>query len=153
AKELQEHFGMPQQNSAHREHSTEVQFALLKHYISHAKIVELVYSHETPHNIARVIEHVLNKEGWGVIISTDLSHFYTQTQANILDNICIEAIEQLDTKRLHEGCEACGIIGVEAMMIAAQNNELKPTILDYRTSADASGDNSRVVGYLSVAFS
>lgn len=153
AKELQEHFHMPQQSSAHREHSTEVQFALLKYYISHAKIVELVYSHETPQNISKVIEYVLAKEGWGVIISTDLSHFYTQTQANILDNICIEALSNLDTKHLHEGCEACGIIGVEAMMLSAQKRGLSPTILDYRTSADASGDESRVVGYLSAAFS
>jgi predicted class III extradiol MEMO1 family dioxygenase len=30
--------------------------------------------------------------------------------------------------------------------------EPKSTILDYRTSADASGDTSRVVGYMSALF-
>ncbi|MDY0117808.1 MAG: AmmeMemoRadiSam system protein B, partial [Sulfurimonadaceae bacterium] len=51
------------------------------------------------------------------------------------------------------GCEACGILGLEAMMLSATIDHLKPHILDYRTSADASGDSSRVVGYMSACFS
>jgi AmmeMemoRadiSam system protein B len=49
-----------------------------------------------------------------------------------------------------KGCEACGIIGVKAMILAGKHQGLKTQILDYRTSADASGDEERVVGYVSV---
>jgi AmmeMemoRadiSam system protein B len=38
------------------------------------------------------------------------------------------------------------------MLIAAREKGLKPLLLDYRTSADASGDESQVVGYMSAAF-
>jgi len=53
---------------------------------------------------------------------------------------------------LDQGCEACGKIGVEAVILSARERGLKPHILDYRTSADASGDTSQVVGYTSVVF-
>jgi AmmeMemoRadiSam system protein B len=87
-----------------------------------------------------------------VIISTDLSHFYTLEKAKKLDNICLNAIENLDIEMLGEGCEACGMIGVEAMIRSAKKLGLNSHILDYRTSADSSGDESRVVGYVSAYF-
>ena len=87
-----------------------------------------------------------------MIISTDLSHFYNLEDANKLDNICLRAIESLDIDMLHSGCEACGKIGVEAMIMSAKNIGLKSFILDYRTSADASDDKNRVVGYVSACF-
>ena len=151
-KSLSERFKLACYPQAHAEHSTEVQFPFVKYYIPDAKIVEIVYSDERPENLARIIEYVLGFEEWGVVISTDLSHFYTLEEANRIDAVCIEAIENLARDRLHKGCEACGKIGVEAMLEAARKMHLKPFILDYRTSADASGDTSRVVGYLSVAF-
>ena len=149
---LKERFDLPCYPQAHAEHSTEVQFPFIKYFIPDAKIVEIVYSDENPANVAKIIEFVLEQEGYGVIISTDLSHFYTQKEAQKLDAICAEAVERLDTALLHRGCEACGKIGVEAMLLAAKKLHLVPHLLDYRTSADASGDTSRVVGYLSAAF-
>jgi hypothetical protein len=82
-----------------------------------------------------------------------LSHFYNLGEAHRLDNICLVAIGKLDVGMLHNGCEACGNIGVEAMMLSAKKLGLSANILDYRTSADASGDTSRVVGYTSAYFS
>lgn len=149
---LKERFSIPCYLEAHAEHSTEVQFPFIKFFIPDAQIIEIVYSQEDPQNIAKIIKFVLEQKEYGVIISTDLSHFYTLKQANKLDTICLEAVKYLDTNLLHRGCEACGFIGVEAMLIAAKKEDLKPTLLDYRTSADASGDTSRVVGYMSVAF-
>ena len=151
-EKLRERFNLVCHPQAHAEHSTEVQFPFIKYYMPDAKILEIVYSDENPENLAPLIEYILGFEDWGVIISTDLSHFYTLEDANKLDAVCIKAIENLDRGLLHRGCEACGKIGVEAMLIAAKELHLRPVILDYRTSADASGDKSRVVGYLSVAF-
>ena len=137
----------------HAEHSTEVQFPFIKHYMPHAKITEIIYGRTSPAYLSEIIDFALSLKDTGVIISTDLSHFYTQEEANKLDRICLHAIESLDISLLHRGCEACGILGVEAMISSAEKHSLSPHLLDYRTSADASGDTSRVVGYVSACFS
>ncbi len=150
--ELKEKFSISCIIEAHAEHSTEVQFPFLKYYIDDVSIVELVYSYANAHYVSEVIDFILSHKDIGVIISTDLSHFYKINEAHRLDNICIEAIEQLNVEMLHSGCEACGNIGLEAMIHSARKLGLKSQILDYRTSADASGDTSRVVGYASACF-
>ena len=152
ANELKRRFGLGFFKEAHKEHSTEVQFPFIKNYLPDAKLVELVYSKTDAKLVSEIIDYVLQDKDNGVIISTDLSHFYNLTDANTLDAICVDAIEHLDIKKLHSGCEACGILGVEAMMLSAKNKSLDFSLLDYRTSADASGDSSRVVGYMSGYF-
>jgi len=152
ADELIKKFNLHFQPDAHSEHSTEVQMPFVKNYLPDASVVELVYGNEDPNNLAKVIDYLLNDEGTVVVISTDLSHYYDIEKAKQLDTICLDAVANLNPTELHQGCEACGIIGVEAMLIAAAQNNLKPTLLDYRTSADASGDKSQVVGYMSAAF-
>jgi hypothetical protein len=138
---------------AHIEHSTEVQFPFIKHYLPDVSVVEIVYGGTNPEEISKIIELCLQKENTAVVISTDLSHFYTLEEANQIDAICVNAIADLDIEALHSGCEACGKIGVEAMMLVAKKKGLHVELLDYRTSADASSDKSRVVGYLSACFS
>ncbi len=137
---------------AHHEHSTEVQMPFIKYYKPDVSIIELVYGEEEPANLAKVIDHLLDDKSTAVVISTDLSHYYDIDKANSLDSICVDAVKTLDVTRLKQGCEACGKIGVEAMLIAAKQRGLKPVVLDYRTSADASFDKSQVVGYMSAAF-
>lgn len=151
-KNLKEKFDLNCFKDAHYEHSTEVQFPFLKYYMPELEIVELVYSKVDVYSISNIIDFVLSKEDCGVVISTDLSHFYNLNEAQKLDNICLDAVINLDIKKLHTGCEACGKIGIEAMIISAQKQSLHVEILDYRTSADASGDEARVVGYMSGYF-
>jgi MEMO1 family protein len=149
---LKEKFKLLSIKEAHREHSTEVQFPFIKYYLKGANIVELVYSDTSSDQISEIIDYTLSQEDCGVIISTDLSHFYTLEVANKLDNICSSAIEKLDIELLNNGCEACGKLGVEAMIKSAIKMGMSSSILDYRTSADASDDKQRVVGYLSAYF-
>ncbi len=137
----------------HAEHSTEVQFPFIKHYFPDAKIVELIYGDIKAKTISEIIDFILNKQECGVIISTDLSHFYSLEDANKLDTICLSAIDSLDVDMLENGCEACGKTGVKAMLISARGLNLTSHLLDYRTSADMSDDTSRVVGYVSASFS
>ncbi|WP_456452021.1 AmmeMemoRadiSam system protein B [Hydrogenimonas sp.] len=152
ASEIIRKFGMGFAPQAHAEHSTEVQMPFIKTYLPDARVVEMVYGDESPANLAPVIEWLMQDPQTGVVISTDLSHYYDLQTAKRLDSVCLDAVSTLNPARLHEGCEACGKIGVEAMLIAARNLGLEPLILDYRTSADASGDESQVVGYMSAAF-
>ncbi|WP_263832411.1 AmmeMemoRadiSam system protein B [Sulfurospirillum oryzae] len=137
--------------SAHEEHSTEVQMPFIYHYFRHAKVVEIVYGDITHTELSQLIDDVLQDEKTLLVISTDLSHFYTQVQANKLDNLCINAISHLDLHALSHGCEACGITGVKAMIQSALNHNFQAHFLDYRTSFARTGDDSRVVGYTSFA--
>ena len=152
-QKLKQNFSLGCLQSAHAEHSTEVQFPFMKYYLQDIHVAELVYSSARASDISEIIDFVLEQEDCGIIISTDSSHFYNLEDANKLDNICLESIDKLDTDLLHSGCEACGNIGLEAMIMSAKRLGLKPHILDYRTSADASDDSSRVVGYVSACFS
>ena len=137
---------------AHAEHSTETQMPFIKHYIPDTKVIEIVYGDQDPVYLSKMIEAILADPKNAVVISTDLSHYYPLQKAQQLDSICLKAVHDLDPALLHQGCEACGKIGVEAMILAAKALGLRSRVLDYRTSADASGDESAVVGYMSAAF-
>ena len=150
--DLKERFDLSFKPDAHHEHSTEVQIPFVKNYTPEVSVVEMVYGDESPQKLSKVIEYLLEDPQTAVVISTDLSHYYDIKKANRLDSICLDAVQTLNDAELHEGCEACGKIGVEAMLIAAKKNDLSSILLDYRTSADASGDKSQVVGYMSAAF-
>ena len=114
--------------------------------------MELIYGKIDYNNISLIINDALNDEDTFVVISTDLSHFYTKSEALKLDNICLEAIDKLDLNIWNKGCEACGRIGVKALISSSVKNNLSSKLLDYRTSADITKDEKKVVAYLSAIF-
>jgi AmmeMemoRadiSam system protein B len=136
---------------AHAEHSTETQMPFIQHYFPHTKVVEIVYGKVDVQALCELIDTLLEMEKTLVVISTDLSHFYTQEEANALDALCIEAITSLNVEGFG-GCEACGMTGVQAMVMSAKKHDFKAHLLDYRTSFERSRDASRVVGYTSFIF-
>lgn len=150
--DLKEKFSLTTLPEAHHEHSTEVQMPFIKHYMNDAKVIEMVYAYADPIQLSPIIEYLLHQSDTAVVISTDLSHYYTLEEAKKLDSICLEAIKHENSTILHQGCEACGKIGVEAMLDVAHKQNMEAILLDYRTSADASGDSERVVGYASALF-
>ena len=128
------------------EHSTEVQFPFVKHYFPDASLVEIVYGQNV--DLSSIVEEVLRAKDTLLLISTDLSHFYNQKEANELDNKCIKGIEMLDIKLLKQG-EACGMQGVVSLLQSIKKLGLHVKSVDYRTSGDITGDMSKVVGYYS----
>lgn len=150
--DIKTHFSLATFESAHHEHSTEVQMPFIKHYMSDAKVIEMVYAYADPLHMSPIIDYLLDCDSVAIVISTDLSHYYSLDEAKKLDSICLEAIRHENSTMLHQGCEACGKIGVEAMLDVAKKRDLETVLLDYRTSADASGDSARVVGYASALF-
>ncbi len=150
---LAKEFNISFEPKAHqKEHSTEVQMPFIQHYFKGMPVIELIYSDMKAENLSAILSALLNNKDNLLVISTDLSHFHTLDRAQKLDNICLKAIEKLDSNRLAEGCEACGIIGIQALILAANKHFLNSKLLDYRTSAEASGDTSSVVGYTSAIF-
>ena len=90
-----------------------------------------------------------------IIASTDLSHFYSQSVAEVLDAEMLNRIESFDPESVlraeQEGKGyACGRGAVATVLWAARGlgaDEVK--ILKYATSGDITGDYSQVVGYAS----
>ncbi len=149
-EKLDEKFGLEFIKEAHqKEHSTETQMPFIAHYQPHVKVVELIYGKTSYEALSKIISCLLKDEETSVVISTDLSHFYNLKEANALDAICLEGVKKLDNTTLNQGCEACGLLGIKALIKSSNELGLKSQILDYRTSADASGDTQRVVGYMS----
>ena len=138
------------EDALHHEHSTETQAPFIKKYAPNASVVEIVYGQIDYIDLVPIIENILDDEENFLIISTDLSHFYNLNIAHQKDQVCIEAIEQLDIEQFENGCEACGMIGVKSLIKTAKNNSLNAQIIDYSTSYDTNGDEASVVGYLSV---
>ena len=137
------------QPDAHHEHSTEVQMPFVQHYFPEAEVVEIVYGDLDYRELSQLIDTLLSEEETLVVISTDLSHFHSQQEAKGLDSLCIEGVAHLDIAELERGCEACGMIGVKAVIASANKAGLRSQVLDYRSSADVTGDKESVVGYLS----
>ena len=135
--------------SAHAEHSTETQVPFIGHYFNDVRLVEIVYGDIDYQALIPIIKTALEDAENFVVISTDLSHFFTLEEANKLDSICLKAVENMDINTLNSGCEACGMIGVKAVLEASKQNGLKTKLIDYRTSYDTSSDASSVVGYMS----
>jgi len=148
SKLLQEKFNLTYLESAHNEHSTEVQVPFIAHYIQDIKLVEIVYSDYSSDELSKIIDFLLQDEENLIVISTDLSHYYDKQTAMSLDYNCIQAVYDLDINKL-KSCEACGKIGVESLIKSADRNNLTSLIVDYRTSADATNDEKQVVGYMS----
>jgi AmmeMemoRadiSam system protein B len=148
-----ERFGWVHVPQVHeREHSTETQMPLIHHYNPQASVVELIYGEIDHTELVPVIETALGTPDTAVVISSDLSHFHTLQEAEHLDSICLEGIVTEEVSLLESGCEACGIVGIKAMIEVAKHSGWRSSVLDYRTSADSSGDTQRVVGYASALF-
>lgn len=135
--------------TAHQEHSTETQAPFVKHYYKEKKIIEIVYGKIEEHQLIELLNFLLNDKDNFIVISTDLSHFHTQKEANFLDNICLHAIENKEIDVFDKGCEACGIVGVKAIIQMSKKKNFKVKLLHYCTSFEATNDSSSVVGYVS----
>jgi AmmeMemoRadiSam system protein B len=134
------------------EHSTETQFPFIKYYAPQTQITELIYGDIPYTALVPLLQAALQWPGTAVVISTDLSHYHDQQTANRLDRACLEGVQQGNLALLENPCQACGKTGLMALVRTAKDLGLRPTLIDYRTSGDVTGDYSAVVGYMSAAY-
>ncbi len=86
-----------------------------------------------------------------VIVSSDLSHYLPQAEAQMIDARTAAAIVGLQGGALGPGT-ACGRIPIIAAIRVAQRRGWSCRLLDLRTSADTAADPGRVVGYGAFVF-
>ena len=150
---LAKQFNIGFEPKAHeKEHSTEVQLPFIQHYFPKTKVIELIYSDVSAKILANLITALLNNKDNAIVISSDLSHYHNLEEANALDKHCLKGVEKLDLNELEKGCKACGLTGIQAMILSAKHLKLSSRLLDYRTSAKVSHDTNSVVGYMSALF-
>ncbi len=134
-----------------KEHSLEVQVPFLQAILKDFSIIPLVYGQTDFRYVEKIMDSFKNEETDLIVISTDLSHYYPYEVARQIDHYCNLAVERLDLSLL-EKCEACGKIGLAAVIDLAKKRGWKGKVLDYKTSGDTAGGKDNVVGYGSYIF-
>ena len=85
-------------------------------------------------------------ENSSFVISSDLSHFYSQSESRQLDTYTATIIEtgKIDCFERHQ---ACGLIGIMGLVDFANNNDCALIRAMLYNSGDISRDTEKVVGY------
>lgn len=85
-------------------------------------------------------------ENSSFVISSDLSHYYTQEQCRQIDTYTATIIEtgKLD---FFEQAQACGLAGIKGLVDFANNNDCSLIRAEMYNSGDISGEKDKVVGY------
>ncbi|PKL18851.1 MAG: AmmeMemoRadiSam system protein B [Spirochaetae bacterium HGW-Spirochaetae-5] len=142
------------------EHSLEVQIPFLQVVKSGACIVPLVIGTTDPElcrTIGKTIADEIKSSGkeYGIIISTDLSHYHPYNEAVKKDSDFIIALESFDENRVADvvcsgRSEACGEGAVlTGMSLAGELGAKRIKTVKYANSGDTAGSKDQVVGYLS----
>lgn len=127
-----------------QEHSLEVQIPFILKKFQQVKIVPILASNHE--KVKKIIEYYWENPENGFVISSDLSHFYTSDEAKKIDTVTAEMIELKEIDEFNHQ-QACGAVGVLALTNFAKEKDYSLIRVGLMNSGDATGDNSRVVGY------
>ena len=142
-----------------QEHAIEVELPLIRHLAPQAKIIGIAIGNgdldacrEFAENLAGVLDQLETPPL--LLISSDMNHFATDTENRRLDEMALRAMETLDPALLlktvrENNISMCGVLPA---VIVMETLSLRGTLTRYRrtgysTSAETTGDSSRVVGY------
>jgi len=139
-------------DAAHRpEHSVEVHLPFLVEVLGPVSVVPLVVGRCPPAAVAEALGRLWGDDETLLVVSSDLSHYLDDSAARARDGRTRRAI--LEGRGADIGpYDACGCVPVAGLMLAARDRAVVPSTLAVATSADTSGDVSRVVGYASFGF-
>jgi len=144
-----------------QEHSLEIELPFLQLALDGDFALIPIMMRDQSRQVAKALgaalAEVLNPETCLLVASSDLSHFYAETEAHQLDQKVLDALQDFspdglfDLKDQGQG-QACGLAPMAAVMWAsAQHGATDVTLLKYDTSASTTGDRNSVVGYAAAA--
>jgi hypothetical protein len=143
------------------EHSLEIELPFLQRIYTHRfsllPVMVRDLSLTTCEALGKALYRVLKEKSSIVVISTDLSHFYTEEEANGYDTYMLNMIGKLSPEEvlkaeLKGDGFACGAGAVIAgLYYALLCGATTGMVLKYGTSGERTGDYSSVVGYGAVA--
>jgi hypothetical protein len=139
------------------EHSLEIELPFLQRALAGAFRLIPVMVRDQSVGVARALGKALAKVLAGkqaiIVASTDLSHFYSQKKADLLDAEMLRQVEAFDPAGVMQVEEdgkgfACGRSALAAVLWAAKDLGADTArVLYHATSGDITGDYSEVVGY------
>ena len=145
-----------------REHAIEVELPFLQKTFDAVHIVPILMGNPDPqvcHDLAVALDKLIGqRDDVLILISSDMSHYYTYDVANRMDALTLKAVTDIDPKGFFEGnmarkMEMCGFVPMTTALLFAKLRGIKHVeVLKHANSGDTSGDKSRVVGYSSVIF-
>jgi AmmeMemoRadiSam system protein B len=135
-----------QESAFDREHALEVELPFLQKVLPTFTLIPLIVGEVAPKQLSEVLLSIWNGPETLIVISSDLSHYQSYAIANQIDHATAKAIENLLPDKIAPG-QACGQIGIVALLDVAKQKALKVTCVDLRNSGDTAGDRDRVVGY------
>lgn len=140
-------FGCEENDEAFlNEHSIEVQLPFIKTYFENAKIVPIIVGGADQHKICEIINHYWNNEKIGFVISSDLSHFRPRTEAQRIDFVTADMIENnMNENLLPE--QACGYKAVAGLVEFSKSKNFSLIRVGVTDSSEKTKDASSVVGY------
>jgi AmmeMemoRadiSam system protein B/AmmeMemoRadiSam system protein A len=157
--------GLELDAAAHRdEHAIEVQLPLLARLAPKTRVVGITVGDSPLTELLRfgiAMSVVLRDmpERPLLLISSDMNHFADDQQTRHLDRLALDSIATLDPERVYETVRRnrismCGmgpcVVVMEALRWLGSLNRCES--VGYATSAEASGDTGRVVGYAGLLF-
>jgi len=139
------------------EHSLEIELPFLQRALAgEFELLPVMVREQSPkvsEKLGKALAQVLKGRNALLVASTDLSHFYTQDEANAYDAEMLRQIEAFSpegvfrAERSGKGF-ACGHAAVAAVLWAARELGAEAVkVLHHATSGDVTGDYSSVVGY------
>ncbi|MCS6850922.1 MAG: AmmeMemoRadiSam system protein B [Gemmataceae bacterium] len=157
--------GLELDAAAHqREHGIEVELPLLARLAPGTRVVGITIGGgdlESCRAFADGLAGVLRSldEQPLLVISSDMNHFATDAETRQLDELALSALDRLDPEAVYDtvmenNISMCGVL--PAVIVLETLHRLgRPTRSErvaYATSADVTGDTSRVVGYAGMLF-
>ena len=134
-------------DDAHQdEHCLEVQLPFLQEILNEFELIPAVVGEISPDSLSGLLENLLQDPQNLLLLSTDLSHFHSYSEAQEIDQETAEAIETFeDEKILPE--QACGTHPLRGLLRHARIQGWKIQRLGLCNSGDTAGSKDRVVGY------
>jgi AmmeMemoRadiSam system protein B/AmmeMemoRadiSam system protein A len=143
----------------HMEHAIEVELPLIQRLAPQAKVVGIAIGGGTYARLEKFAEGLANvladrQDDVLFVISSDMNHFAADEENRRLDEEALAALESLDPKQafdtiMDKRISMCGIRPAVIVMetLKRWNRLNKAVRTGYATTADTTGDKSRVVGY------
>lgn len=128
------------------EHSLEVHLPFLQRTLGEFALLPVVVGMAAGADVAQLLDEVWGGDETLIVISSDLSHYYSYAEARRRDEGTATAIEQFDGAALDEE-SACGRVPIRGLLEVARRRGLACRRLDLRNSGDTAGPRDQVVGY------
>ena len=146
------------------EHGIEVELPIIARLAPETKVVGITVGggnldrcDQFAEGMAKVITEM--EEPPLLLISSDMNHFANDTETRRLDELALSELDRLDEDKLYQTCRAnhismCGMLPAVIVLKTLRKLEKlsKSERASYATTADVTGDVSRVVGYAGMWF-